>query len=770
MARYIKLLRAGPRRKRVGGKTAGLESLVRMGLRVPQTYLCSARALKRYTRCRDRDRLLLGLREELRALGISTSCEYAIRSSAALEDGSHVSMAGQYESLLRVRGVDHVLNSIQAVWNSTPGVLNGREADSGFEEMEVLIQEMVPAVVSGASFSRHPVTGADEVIVEAVEGTSEAFLQRGATPKQWAVRDGMVESDWPLIPTDALKEITLTTARVADELRYPADLEWAFDGQRIWWLQVRPITSLRGLPVYSNRISREYLPGLVKPLVWSINVPMINGAWVDLFERVVGPLPIDPLSLAKRFHYRAYFNMSGMGKLLRRLGLPEDSLEQVLGLIASPGRSPFGFRWKMLRHLPRLLRFLLSLGRLHVGIPTWERKLTACLARDERALSHARALPEMMDWVEGFLVVMRGVAQRRILSLLLHLVSGQLGRMALSHRGIADPSELELPDTRLEVLDPNSGVRNLASALQAMPVDTLRKVGELSPEEFLQLEEAQEFKIRFDDFMVRFGHIGESGNDFSAKPWREDPASVLHMAIAQVAAESAGRRDPLSASPDRRTTRWARRVTKRRLDRERVGAIFSRGFYLLHLWALGVGRILETRDVVETPYDVFFLGLDELRSLASGEIGGPEASSLVRERRAEMAQAESISLPDMILGDRVADVDSKSNTESELRGIAVSRGIYEGPVCVVRSIAEFPRFSDGAVLVVPFSDVAWTPLFVRAGAIVAEAGGILSHSSIVAREAGIPAVVSVPNACERLDGERVRVDGLEGRVTILESS
>jgi len=74
----------------------------------------------------------------------------------------------------------------------------------------------------------------------------------------------------------------------------------------------------------------------------------------------------------------------------------------------------------------------------------------------------------------------------------------------------------------------------------------------------------------------------------------------------------------------------------------------------------------------------------------------------------------------------------------------------------------------GDVLVIPFSDVGWTPLFAKAGAVVAESGGILSHSSIVAREYGIPAVVSVPNACQLQDGTLVTVDGFQGVVSIQE--
>jgi len=73
---------------------------------------------------------------------------------------------------------------------------------------------------------------------------------------------------------------------------------------------------------------------------------------------------------------------------------------------------------------------------------------------------------------------------------------------------------------------------------------------------------------------------------------------------------------------------------------------------------------------------------------------------------------------------------------------------------------------QGDVLVIPYSDIGWSTLFAQAGAVVAESGGILSHSSIVAREYNIPAVVSVPGACSLADGALVTVDGYKGEVIV----
>jgi len=101
-----------------------------------------------------------------------------------------------------------------------------------------------------------------------------------------------------------------------------------------------------------------------------------------------------------------------------------------------------------------------------------------------------------------------------------------------------------------------------------------------------------------------------------------------------------------------------------------------------------------------------------------------------------------------------------------LSGTPTSRGYYQGAARVVRGIKDFEKVQTGDVLIVPFSDVGWTPLFSRAGAVIAESGGMLSHSSIVAREYDIPAVVSVSGACQIADGKLVTVDGYRGEVTI----
>jgi phosphoenolpyruvate synthase/pyruvate phosphate dikinase len=129
-----------------------------------------------------------------------------------------------------------------------------------------------------------------------------------------------------------------------------------------------------------------------------------------------------------------------------------------------------------------------------------------------------------------------------------------------------------------------------------------------------------------------------------------------------------------------------------------------------------------------------------------------------------MSELKDIDPPTIIYGEVAPPLAPKKHTE--LKGTPTSGGYYKGLARVVRSPAEFQRVQPGDVVVIPYSDVAWTPLFTKAGAVVAESGGMLSHASIVAREYGIPAVVSVEGAMRIPEGVEVVVDGYTGLVSL----
>ncbi|GAA4901324.1 pyruvate,water dikinase [Stackebrandtia albiflava] len=113
-------------------------------------------------------------------------------------------------------------------------------------------------------------------------------------------------------------------------------------------------------------------------------------------------------------------------------------------------------------------------------------------------------------------------------------------------------------------------------------------------------------------------------------------------------------------------------------------------------------------------------------------------------------------------------VDAPTGSATTLTGAPGSRGTVTATARVVRGRDDFPAVSPGDVVVCPYTDPAWTPLFTVASAVVTETGGVLSHAAIVAREYGIPAVLGVTGATTRIrTDDRVTVDGAAGTVTVL---
>jgi pyruvate,water dikinase len=207
-----------------------------------------------------------------------------------------------------------------------------------------------------------------------------------------------------------------------------------------------------------------------------------------------------------------------------------------------------------------------------------------------------------------------------------------------------------------------------------------------------------------------------------------------------------------------------RRARNFRLLREQISSIYTYGYGLFRYYYLAIGEHLVQRNLVDAPQDVFYLYDNEVCHLATSEYTNLNAREIVSKHKQDIKRFENIALPSVIYGDVPPPIQDSS--QDKLVGVPTSIGHYTGKVAVVRGLKDFNKVQQGDVLVIPYSDVGWTPLFARAGAVVAESGGLLSHSSIVAREYNIPAVVSVAGATQLKDKTLVTVNGHNGEVLI----
>ncbi|MHB1417004.1 MAG: PEP/pyruvate-binding domain-containing protein [Chloroflexota bacterium] len=777
MSRYVLDLRRGRLPTSVGSKARHLRRLADKGFRVPTTYVCRWEAGERYL---GGDLAVLEeVQTELSRL-LEPRKAYAVRSSADVEDDVEHSFAGQFRSVLNVVGLPDVLAAVREVWDTaaSPAVqsyLARTRPGAANPRMAVIVQEMVRPVTSGVAFSKNPLTGTDEVVVEAVPGLGTALVQKGVTPSRWVHKWGewIVRQDADGVDQAVVEQVVAQTKAIAKAHGAPVDLEWVYDGADLYWVQMRDITSLDSIPLYSSRLAKEMLPGLVKPLVWSVNVPLVNGAWVKVFTELIGPNDIEAGELAKSFYYRAYFNMGTIGRIFELLGLPRETLELLMGVeAAGPERPRFKPTAKTYRLLPRMLRF--ALGKLNFGrrAEVFLPRITAAyrsLAADDVAQMSERELLAAVDRLCA--LTAEAAYYNIVIPLSMQVYNSLLGKQ-LAKVGV-DFANFDLTHGLAEIkeLDPATHLGRLHRMYAELPAEAQATIAAGDYADFQSLAGIEPLQREVVGFLARFGHLSDSGNDFTVVPWRENPEVVLKMVanVPKKAGEVVGpkvRYEGLRLSPARRLLvgRLYHRARQFRLLREQISSTYTFGYGLFRCYFLALGDRFVARGLLADREDVFFLSQNEVHAAVADEQAAIPLAVIVAKRRQEMEAAKAITPPGTIYGEEALPVARQ--VQRLLRGTPTSRGYYRGPARVVCGLADFDRVQEGDVLVIPYSDVGWTPLFAKAGAVVAESGGILSHSSIIAREYGIPAVVSVADACQLADGTIVTVDGYRGEVVV----
>ncbi len=689
--------------------------------------------------------------EEARSVGAGGPV--AVRSSATVEDLQGSSFAGQYRSLLDVDSSDpsEVMRAVRLVWASLwhPAPVAYRRAfdiDDADIAMAVVVMRMVPATTAGVVFTADP-GGSDGARVEAVEGLGDALVSGGRTPSAWVVPASAAGP--PDMPTAAARALDVSLD-VADRFGVPQDVEWAAVGDEIHVVQARPITVLDDddgfdTPIDEHELTTagivEMVPGVLPPLRWDLNRFLLEEAFRSVLDSlgVISGSEAEMRPLVRRVRGRAVIDFDQLLEITSRIpGAAEDLERQYFGeQEPEPGtpRSSGG-----------------SSGSVR------ERRLSR-LAREWGTVRARRRLIEQADISTRAVHALRG---RR--PSITEMTDRDL--LAYSHR---------LVDLASRALTAELGVAAAAAAGYA------RLVGEL--DRHLGRDEGE---AAAQAVIARSGISAErvadsSAGVFAGPMWRELAAEppVFDPVDPELEREaSAALRERLTSLPG-----WTRRrvLTGQFVDvrarvirrvvadliqqlrrREATKAAFLELGGEVRNIHLELGRRLVDRGRLQQPTDVELLAADELERAVSG------ASTVrpddLRRRRNWITRYESEGeLPDRFVG--VPDRAPAALPDGDvLDGWAASPGRYEGVARVLTSARN--TLEPGEVLVAAATDASWSPLFVKAGAVVVERGGPLSHAAILARELGVPAVLNVTGATRLLDGCTVTVDGRLGVVVI----
>ncbi|MRR18750.1 hypothetical protein EG827_01015 [bacterium] len=765
----IKKLRAGLNADETGNKANSLIFLHHYGFNIPLTFLVTTRAHRRYLS--EGLAVLDELAEEIAELPEKS---YAIRSSTTAEDSKEYSFAGQFLTLVNIAGSENILKAVQSVWDSVTLLNNSdylKRTTVSEIKCGVIIQEMIPAELAGVSFSRNPVTDQNEIVIEAVEGAGEELVQKGLTPMRWRVRKDLVmegNEQYTLFPV--IRKVAKDTARLRRYYGQHIDIEWVYDGKQLYYLQLRQITGRKEVNIYSNRMAKEMLPGQIKPLVWSVNIPLVNGTWLGILSAITGPLEVRPEELARPFYYQAYFNIKTLGKIFSEFGMSADSLDLLMTRNESGGHS-FRPGLKMLRHTFRIIGFLNSMMRFEKRFPCeydalmmFYKDYAAAIGKEFSAAAYHEDYNRLFDTGHR-------LAYMNIITPMLMTMYHKRLRKRLSRAGI----DYDLLDNRKAFPDlvdyaPLHEMNSIRKELESLPTAVRESCTTL--ESLRHHPDTAVISSRIDKFIEKFGHLSDSGTDFSYAKWEEDPEMVYRMIL--LSTEPPERKgyctiEAMKANGVRVSSGLYRRCIRAgrlKLYREQISSLYIYGYGLFRRLFLKVGASLTASDIIDSPEDIFMLTKSEVDNIVDnpGKVDRQMYRKLVKERREEMERTRDLVLPTVIYGDDAPLPDSRRHRNQS--GTGTSSGSYVGTTRVVRNRSDFESVRDGDVILIPFSDVSWTPVLARAGAIVSETGGMLSHCSIIARELGIPALVSVPNACALGNGLTVTVNGSNGILTI----
>jgi rifampicin phosphotransferase len=759
------------------------------------------------------DTLRTEIAEAYAALG--EDVPVAVRSSATAEDLPEASFAGQQDTFLNVRGLDDLLVAVgdcwASLWTARAMAYRARQGiDPATVSLAVVVQQMVDAESAGVMFTANPSNGRrDETVISAAWGLGESVVSGAVNTDNIVVRtsDGTIVSNEIAdkavmsvyaeqrtqerpVPADQRKRPVLSEAEVAELAAYgtrienhygtPQDIEWARAAGNFWILQARPITALpepeAAIPtdwtvpeptaMYVRASIVEQLPDPLSPLFADMIDGAVTRSLQSLFrellqEDVIRERDVGLTTVNGYAYYR--YTRSGMGRLMWKS-------PPAFRMLFSGGTQD---RWRSYSH-PRYRRI----------VSDWTARDISELSTDELLAGVQELVDAAAEYYTAVQTIIPVAATSEVLftwcydSVVRTKDDPPAPVFLLGYDSAPIRAEKSLYDLAIWT----RSHPELAESLLALPPQTFLETAAESQDPLWH-----EWHTRFQAHLAGYGHVVYNLDFINPVP-ADDPVPLLETLRFFVSGKgvdpyerqqrSAARReeataavltrlDAVRAMPIRRLLRWAQRVAPVREDAlADVGLAWPQ----LRRMLAEIGRRLQQVGVINEPDEVYWLHRKEI------EDGVGNLAEQVEQRkqlwRGQLRATPPQLLPKGSWGDMFRNwmpAASEEQTGDLIKGTGASAGTITAPARVLGGPQDFGSMQPGDVLVASITTPAWTSLFAMASAVVTDIGGPLSHSSIVAREYGIPAVLGTAVATRRIrSGQLIKVDGDAGTVRLLD--
>lgn len=613
-----------------------------------------------------------------------------------------------------------------------------------------------------------------------------------------------------------LQKLTETGLQIETEYGSPQDIEWAIAGEQIYILQSRPVTSLFPVPVVSYDplhlwISFGAVQGYLGPMS-----PLGRDAIFQLFFGLAShfddKLKEHNFKILKTSAQRLWVKVSGLLHyripwhiFTRFMGVAEPRVQEILFSLKDDPRLMMGrakIKWRV---VPKVLKIALPVGHhimKNMIFPNRVRQNFEVLITTRLSAIQIDENPDPYERLNSTVKILKQQL-REIFPLLLprfipilgpsmaclylinHFVKNMNLTMKLT-RGLPHNVTTEMDLALWQVAQKIQSDARSAKRLKGGKAETIAR-------DYLQGSLPEVAQKEIENFLKQYGMRGIGEIDFGQKRWRENPVETIHTIQSYFELSPEQAPDVLFAKSAlqaqeaveeicslvraRGAGRLKEKIVRAAARRIRLfmGARESPKFLIIRIMGVARSALLEVGDALrktgalEAPDDLVFLSFTELENLAKERDTEKFKSLIVGRKSAHETEKRRKQIPKVVASDgRVFYEGIVSNqSKNTITGSPVSPGIAEGVVRVI-SDPRKSRLVPGEILVCHGTDPAWTPLFMSAGGLITEVGGMMTHGSVVAREYGIPAVVGVHEATTRLkSGQKIKIDGSSGKIVIL---
>ncbi len=641
------------------------------------------------------------------------------------------------------------------------------------------------------------------------------------------IRDGKIvqeavdsETKDKAVLTDVeIKEITKLVHRTSNHFGRYQDIEWAIEHDELYLLQSRPITTLNKtiqqngqIMIFDSSNIAESYGHVTKPLTESFiryvyqevykqfcKLFGISGKVIqsneEMFARMLGfkngRVYYNLLSWYQMLALMPFYKtMSGL--MEKMMGVEESLPEEFRTSVIPPSENVIRQVYQNSRTVNHFLHELIHLDR---NVEAFQDKITQILSEKDPSVMSLDELASYYNELKAQLIAEWGIPLANdFFTMVFH---GTLQNLCVKWCSKPDiHNDLLSGQGGIVSAEPVKLVRNMASYIRKEPqlvelflngsraeiedaVKNDKKLHDLLDEYMNRFSDRcmDELKLESDTLLdnplLLYRSIGAMARKDNTA-WNETD-DLVKNARAEVRKDM--RYHPLRYGIFTVTERQAKKMVR---NRENLRFERTRVFGKVRRIFVEIGIRFASRGVIEDKRDIFYLTSDEIFGFIDGTTVTYDLKELIRLRKTEYASYEDLNDPPRrfavhsTFGGSPTEVfttreeRTKDDSVGILKGLACCPGIIEGTARVVLDPTD-TAMREGEILVAEHTDPGWITLFSMASALVIEHGSLLSHAAIVSREMGIPTVVSVKDATNRIsDGDRIRVDGEKGTIEIIE--